>query len=222
MGSRVARHHALVHGDTRPGDALHVRHRRAAVDVRMMVAVLLDHAEDAHRRGVPRHAGRDRTRHDRRSVIIDGDVLAADRNHDDQRDLPAASAAPAWPGPSQRRCRCSRRSRCCCRCCADGRRSGTRRSCRRCNRIRRNRRSGRSRSRRTESRSIGRLRRAGEADEPDSRRRQPAALAARSRHHCNGKRTLATRRHSLRPHFQITARHSREPRKHETPCDTKA
>ena len=85
MGGRMARHHALVHGDTRPGDALHERHRRAAVDVRMVVAVLLDHAEDAHRRGVPGHARRHRPRHDGRSVVIDGDVLAADRDHDDQR-----------------------------------------------------------------------------------------------------------------------------------------
>src|SRR5215475_1558663 len=43
--------HAFMQCHPRPGDALHVGHWRAAVDVGMIISVLLDHAEDTHRRG---------------------------------------------------------------------------------------------------------------------------------------------------------------------------
>ena len=50
MGSRIAREHAGMHGDARPGNPLHVGHRRAAVDIGVVKFVLLNDAEDAHRR----------------------------------------------------------------------------------------------------------------------------------------------------------------------------
>src|SRR5262249_42241019 len=42
MRSGVARYYAQVHRDAGPGDALHVRHRRTAVDVRAVVAFAAD------------------------------------------------------------------------------------------------------------------------------------------------------------------------------------
>jgi hypothetical protein len=59
MRGRVADIRAFMHGDARPGDALHVRHRRIAVDVRTMEELFLDDAEDAERRRMARYAGGD-------------------------------------------------------------------------------------------------------------------------------------------------------------------
>src|SRR6516164_8816342 len=44
---RITRQHAFVQRHPRPGDALHVRHRRIAVEIGVVIAVLLDDAEDA-------------------------------------------------------------------------------------------------------------------------------------------------------------------------------
>ena len=60
MRRRIARQHAGMHRDTRPGDPLHERHRGAAIDVGMMQLLLLDHAEGAHRRRMAGHAGGNR------------------------------------------------------------------------------------------------------------------------------------------------------------------
>ncbi len=65
MRRRIARQHAGVHRDTRPGDPLHERHRRAAIDVGVVKLVLLDDAENAHRRRMALHAGRHRAFRDR-------------------------------------------------------------------------------------------------------------------------------------------------------------
>src|SRR6516165_4617478 len=69
--SRVTDVDAYVHGDARPGDALHVGHRRAAIDIGMVVAILLDDAEHAHRGGMTGHSGRYRRLGDLRAVAIE-------------------------------------------------------------------------------------------------------------------------------------------------------
>ena len=77
---RMAQIHALVQGDARPGDALHEGHRRIAVNIRVMEAILLDDAEHAHRSRMLGHAGRNgRIRHlhavaiEMEALLIDGD-----------------------------------------------------------------------------------------------------------------------------------------------------
>src|SRR3954453_11091787 len=75
MRGRMARQHALVQGHARPGDALHERHRSAAVDVRMVVAVLLDDAEHAPRSRVTWHAGRDGALRDPHAVAVERHFL---------------------------------------------------------------------------------------------------------------------------------------------------
>src|SRR6516225_6626748 len=82
---RVAGQDALMKGHTRPGDALHVRHRRAAVEVGMVIAVLLNHAEHTHRRRMTGHAGRNRALRDAHSVAVERDFLRADVDGNLQR-----------------------------------------------------------------------------------------------------------------------------------------
>src|SRR6516164_9780844 len=63
---------AFMQCHPRPGDALHVRHWRAAVDVGMMITVFLDYAEDAHRRGMASHPRRHRSLRDLHAVAEQG------------------------------------------------------------------------------------------------------------------------------------------------------
>ena len=83
--SRIARDHALVHGDARVGDALHERHRRAAVEVGVVVAVLLENGEDAGGRIVAGHAAGDRRGRDLLCAVINRHGLLADGDDDHQR-----------------------------------------------------------------------------------------------------------------------------------------
>ena len=85
MGRRIARQHPGMKGDTRPGNALHERHRGIAVEIRFVPFLLLDDAEKAGRCRMALHARRNRRTRDRRAIVIHGHVLAADRNRDDQR-----------------------------------------------------------------------------------------------------------------------------------------
>ena len=71
-----------MQGDTGPGDALHVRHWRAAVDIRCVPALFADHRKNAEGRRMSGHAGRDGSFCDRRHAVIDGETLLCDR-HDD-------------------------------------------------------------------------------------------------------------------------------------------
>src|SRR5262249_34119611 len=78
---------AFVQRDAGPGQPLHERHWRIAVDVRFVKAVLLDDAEHAGRRRMPGSAGRDRSLGNDVRAVIDFDALAADRDDDVQRTL---------------------------------------------------------------------------------------------------------------------------------------
>ena len=87
MRGRIARNDAGVHGDARPGDALHQRHGRAGVDVRVVPAFLADDAEHARRRAVPGLAGRYARARDAAGGVVDGDVLVGQRDDDIDRLL---------------------------------------------------------------------------------------------------------------------------------------
>src|SRR4029453_10162647 len=87
MRGRIARQHAFVQRHPGPGDALHVWHRRIAVEVGPVVAVLLDDAEDARRRRTAGHAGGDRPPRPAAAIAKERDFLAADGNDDLQRTL---------------------------------------------------------------------------------------------------------------------------------------
>ena len=82
---RIAGQHARVHGNARPGDALHERHRRAAVDVGVMIPVLLDHAEHAGWRRVTRHAGRNAALRMEAVGAVDRDALLGNGYDDEVR-----------------------------------------------------------------------------------------------------------------------------------------
>ena len=84
---RIAGQHALVHGHARPGDALHERHRRTAVDVGAVVAVLLDHAEHADRRREARAPARHRALRVEAAAAVGGDALLGDRDDDEMHRL---------------------------------------------------------------------------------------------------------------------------------------
>ena len=79
---RITRQHAFVQRDPRPGDALHVRHRRIAVEIGVVIAVLLDDAEDARRRRMAGHAGGDRPLRHAHAIAKERHFLVADRNDD--------------------------------------------------------------------------------------------------------------------------------------------
>ena len=82
---RITRQDAGMHRDTGPGDALHKRHRSAAIDVGMMHLVLLDDAEDTHRRRVRLGAGRNRAFSEEAVGVVDPHPLLFDRDRNDQR-----------------------------------------------------------------------------------------------------------------------------------------
>src|SRR6516225_5355018 len=94
--SGITRQNALVKGHARPSDALHVRHRRAAIEVGMVIAVLLDHAEHTHRRRMTGHARRNRALRDAHSVTVERDFLRADIDGNLQRAF--RHLAEAWIG----------------------------------------------------------------------------------------------------------------------------
>src|SRR5580658_4634226 len=73
---------ALVQGDAGPGDALHERHRRAAVDIGAVEALLADNAEYPGRRRQSGHAGGDQRFGDFRTVGIEVELLLIDGNDD--------------------------------------------------------------------------------------------------------------------------------------------
>ena len=79
----------------RPGDALHIRHRRAAVDVGFVVALPADDAEDAHRGGMARYAGRDRRVRYVLPVAVEVQLLLVDGNDDLQRTRGNIAEGPA-------------------------------------------------------------------------------------------------------------------------------
>ena len=87
MRRRIAGQDAGMHCDTRPGDALHKGHRRAAVDVGVMHFVLLDDAEHPHRGCMTLHARGHRTFREESVGVVDPDILLIDRDRDDQRSL---------------------------------------------------------------------------------------------------------------------------------------
>ena len=82
---RIAGQPAFMHRDARPGDPLHIGHRRGAVEVRAVMQVLLDHAEHALRRRVAGHAGRDRRLRERLTIGVQRQPLLLDRDDDVQR-----------------------------------------------------------------------------------------------------------------------------------------
>ena len=84
---RIARQYAGVQRNARPGDALHVRHRCAAVDVGAVHLVLLDDAEHAHRGRMTLHARRHRALGEQAVGVVDADLLLLDRDRDDQWPL---------------------------------------------------------------------------------------------------------------------------------------
>src|SRR5947207_15462113 len=71
---------AFMHGDTRPGNALHIGHRRIAIDVRAMKHLFLDDAEDTERRRMVGYAGGDRGVGDMDAVAVPMQLLLIDRN----------------------------------------------------------------------------------------------------------------------------------------------
>ena len=75
MRGRIARNHAQMHRDAGPRDALHKRHRCAAVDVGAVPALFPNDAEQANWRGMARHAGGDARLRDAAGAVIDSDVL---------------------------------------------------------------------------------------------------------------------------------------------------
>ena len=82
---RMPRHDALMHRDAGPGDALHVGHRRAAVEIGLVVDALFQDAEHALRRRMTGHAGRDLRMRDRHAAGIERQLLLLDRDDDVQR-----------------------------------------------------------------------------------------------------------------------------------------
>src|SRR5690348_693888 len=87
MRGGMARQDASMHGNAGPSDPLHVGHGRAAIDVGMMKPMLLNYAENAHRRWVARHARGNRCFRKQPVSVVNPDLLLSDRNRDDQRPL---------------------------------------------------------------------------------------------------------------------------------------
>ena len=92
--------HALMHRHARPGDALHEEHRRVAVDVRPVKAVLLDDAEYAHRGRVAGRAGRNRRLRHADAIAVKRKALAADAKSRSAARRPSAHRqirpSPDW------------------------------------------------------------------------------------------------------------------------------
>src|SRR5262249_18953709 len=83
----MSRQGSFVQRDAGPSDALHIGHRRIAVEVGAVIAVFLDHAEDARGCCIAAHARRHWTLCDANAVVVKRDTLTPDRNDDLQRPL---------------------------------------------------------------------------------------------------------------------------------------
>ena len=75
-------HHTRMQRYSRPGDALHVGHRGAAIDIRAVPSFFADHAEDAERRWMTLNSSRDRRACDQRAVVIKRELLVCDGDDD--------------------------------------------------------------------------------------------------------------------------------------------
>ena len=85
MRSSMSRmHRALVHGDTRPGEALHEWHRRAAIDVRVVPALFFEDREDARRRRMPGNARRYQPARIFAVGVVECHMLLGERDHREQ------------------------------------------------------------------------------------------------------------------------------------------
>src|SRR5580692_2027681 len=73
---------AFMERYARPGDALHERHRRAAVDIGPVKDLLLDDVKDTERSRQAWHASRHRRIGDVLAVAVDMQLLLIDRNDD--------------------------------------------------------------------------------------------------------------------------------------------
>src|SRR5216683_2671583 len=87
MRCRITGEHPRMDGDARPRDPLHVRHRRAAIDVGVVQLLLLDDAENAHRRWMTGHAAGNRGFREKPGRVVNLQPLVLDRDRDDQRSL---------------------------------------------------------------------------------------------------------------------------------------
>ena len=96
MRGRIARQDARMHGHARPRDALHEGHRRATVDVRAVVPVLLDHAEDTGRGRKARHSRRDGVLRVKAACAVDAICAAWGLRR--RQDAPGARPW-TWPYP---------------------------------------------------------------------------------------------------------------------------
>src|SRR6516162_3801694 len=70
MASRITRQLARVHGDARPGEPLHVRHRGVIIRFRVMRLLLFENVEYPRRRGVALAAAADARAADKNAVAI--------------------------------------------------------------------------------------------------------------------------------------------------------
>src|ERR1700732_4180200 len=73
---------ALVQRDAGPGDALHERHRRTAIDIRAVEALLAEDAEYAGRRRQRGYTGGDQRVGDFLAVGVEVELLLIDGNDD--------------------------------------------------------------------------------------------------------------------------------------------
>ena len=85
--SRMAQIKAFMKSHTRPGEALHERHRCIAIDVGAMLALFLDDIENAERRRMLRYSGCNRRIGYVRAVAVEMQLLLVDGNDDLQRAL---------------------------------------------------------------------------------------------------------------------------------------
>ena len=85
MGRRIPRQGAAVERDARPGDALHVGHEGIVIQVRVMLLLFLDDAEDSGGRLASLLAARHRRPQDPALGVVDGDPLVAERNNGHDR-----------------------------------------------------------------------------------------------------------------------------------------
>src|SRR5580692_12119014 len=111
---------ALVQRDAGPSDALHERHRRTAVDIRAVEALLADDAEYASRRRQRGYAGGDQRIGDFLAVGVEVELLLIDGNDDLHRTFRQSAEwvladVFRFPGlglvPGPRRCRRCQRHR---------------------------------------------------------------------------------------------------------------
>ena len=101
MRGRMPRHHAEMHRDSRPGDPLHERHRRAGINIGSMESFAADDAENAFGRRMSRDPCRDRRTDDEATVIVNRHMLIGDRGDEEQRSLELGSLGL---GLARRRC----------------------------------------------------------------------------------------------------------------------